>query len=755
MDAHPIPTPPYRSAALAGALTLGLYALTLAPTTALWDASEYIATAHILGIPHPPGNALFVVLGRAWSILLAPLGLPVAVRINLLAAATSAGAAFFYFLIAHRVMVPVTGSERVRRVAAGVSVLLGATAYTVWNQSTVNEKVYTISVLIIAAVVWLALRWRDHAGTPRGDRALLWAVYLVVLGTTNHLMSALPVPAVALFVLATAPATLLRTRLWVRAVPLVLLGLSFNLFLPVRAAQDPVINEGDPTCEAVGPALAAVWTNGQVGCADLGYSLRREQYQKPPVSQRMAPLGHQLLNWYQYFDWQWARGLDPSELPGTARTPLTLLFGLLGVLGLWTAARGDPRSGLLLGVLTVTLTVGLVYYLNFRYGYSLAPEVTDRVRHEVRERDYFFIAGFGLWGVLAGLGLTRAWLWLAGVVGGGDGGAGDGRGLGIASPVLLLAALPLVLNWGWASRAGDYAARDWAWNLLVSAEPYAILFTNGDNDTFPLWYLQEVEGVRPDVTVAVAQYLYTPWYPVQLQELTDPQRQRRYDPAGPGSFYPDRPAPTRPVTELAPAVVESLAGGRLAERQTVTFPELAVRFPEGMYLSRGEQLALRFIVESYTERPVYFTSAAGLANDLGLARFLVREGLLHRLDIRPLESAERPALVQGSPAYGGEWFNLERSVELWEERYSFRGLRDREVWFDRATLNIPWHFYALAVQLSDVVGREGDDPERVERLLEEARAFEAVALGGRRGQPAPPEAAGGGEETGAGASEGG
>ena len=65
--------PPYLAAALAACAVLALYVLTLAPTTAFWDTSEYIAPAHILGIPHPPGNPLFVVLGKAWSILLLSL----------------------------------------------------------------------------------------------------------------------------------------------------------------------------------------------------------------------------------------------------------------------------------------------------------------------------------------------------------------------------------------------------------------------------------------------------------------------------------------------------------------------------------------------------------------------------------------------------------------------------------------------------------------------------------------------------------
>lgn len=723
---------PYGAAALAGALVFGLYALTLAPTTALWDASEYIATAHILGIPHPPGNPLFVVLGRAWILLLAPTGLPVAVRVNLFAAATSAGAAFFWFLVAHRLLVPVLKERRAALAGASAAVLLAASAYTVWNQSTVNEKVYTLSVLVIAAVSWMGLRWRDQREVPGSERYLLAAGYLMVLGSTNHLMSVLPAPALGLLVLVTAPGVLVRRSFLVRAIPLVLLGLSLNLFLPIRAAQDPVINEGDPTCDAAVPALVAVLSNGNAGCEALAYNLRREQYRKPPVTERMAPLSHQVLNWYQYFDWQWARGLDPSELPGTARTPLTLLFLILGVLGLRVAARADRGAFLYLGSLILVLTLGLVFYLNFRYGYSLAPEVADRSLHEVRERDYFFIAGFGLWGVLAGLGLAWVWTVLASLT-------PSARGMMAWSPVLLLALVPLGTNWRWASRAGDYAARDWAYNYLASVEPYAILFTNGDNDTFPLWYLQEVEGIRRDVTVVVGQYLFTPWYPKQLEELTRPGNQRRYESGALGSTYPDREPPTRSITRLTHEEMDAIKGGVLAQDQTVPFPGLAVTFPEGMELNRANWLALRFILDSSDERPVYFTSSAGPMNEMGFAAFAVREGLVHRLDVRPLDAEPRAGLVQGSRAYGGEWFDLPRSLRLWDEVYTFRGIANRDIWFDRATLNIPWHFYALSLQLSDIARFAGEPEARVQALEAAAEDFRLVSVGGRDGTPSTGE----------------
>ncbi|HSG80836.1 MAG TPA: DUF2723 domain-containing protein, partial [Gemmatimonadota bacterium] len=96
--------PPYTWAGIVGLAIFALYCITLAPATAFWDTSEYIATAHIVGIPHPPGNPLFIILARTWEILLAPLPLPTAVKINLFSAAMSATAAAFWFLVIHRVL---------------------------------------------------------------------------------------------------------------------------------------------------------------------------------------------------------------------------------------------------------------------------------------------------------------------------------------------------------------------------------------------------------------------------------------------------------------------------------------------------------------------------------------------------------------------------------------------------------------------------------------------------------------------------
>src|SRR5512143_1204361 len=114
--------PPYLAAGIATLLVWLLYALTLAPSTAFWDTSEYITTAHILGIPHPPGNPLFVLLARVFDILLSPFRLPVAVRINLFSATMGALAHGFWFLLVHRILVYFSASRVFRLVGASAAV---------------------------------------------------------------------------------------------------------------------------------------------------------------------------------------------------------------------------------------------------------------------------------------------------------------------------------------------------------------------------------------------------------------------------------------------------------------------------------------------------------------------------------------------------------------------------------------------------------------------------------------------------------
>src|SRR6476660_8432122 len=156
--------PSYLAAAVVSLALFVLYLATLAPSTSMWDTSECIAAAYTLGLPHPPGNPFFVLIGRVFSIL--PIATSIAARVNILAAVASAVSAGMWFLITERVL---SGwlTERWQRITGGtLAAVIGATAFTVWNQSVVNEKVYTVSLVGIAIISWIMIRWSDDPDGP-------------------------------------------------------------------------------------------------------------------------------------------------------------------------------------------------------------------------------------------------------------------------------------------------------------------------------------------------------------------------------------------------------------------------------------------------------------------------------------------------------------------------------------------------------------------------------------------------------------
>ncbi|HZD06368.1 MAG TPA: DUF2723 domain-containing protein, partial [Longimicrobiales bacterium] len=661
------------------------------------------------------------------------------------------------------------GRGRVFRIGgAFVAVVVSATAFTVWNQSNVNEKVYTVSLFTIALLSWLALRWRAAVGTGRDDNLLVLMGFILALSVGNHLMAFLAAPALVVFVLLVRPRAFLDWRLCLAVLAAGTGGLTIHLFLPIRAALDPVINQGAPRCDSVVDALGSIVTWGRKGCEALGASLLRQQYAGPEGTPgpgtlaRQSPMSSQLLMYLQYFDWQWARTVEgvKSLLPG-GRLPFTMLFTGLGVWGAAEHHRWDRSSFWYVLVLFGTLSLALVLYLNFEYGFSIPDPLRDFDLHEVRERDYFFLVSFSVWGLWAGIGLAAVWRWLSeNVV----------RSWALASPVLLLALIPGVLNRSWADRSRDWAARDFAYNLLESVEPYGVLFTAGDNDTFPLWYLQEVEGIRRDVTVIVTSYLDVPWYAKQLRDLTRPCPegvsagehstrivcQRAYQP-GPRAAYTARPdtlapgmvplvmpkplhRPRRPIMELDDATIDRV--GRtfvpVEEDQAVQLGPIRPVIPGGQYLSPWQQYALAIVDTAFADgRPVYWSSSGNRAGSLGLGPYLVRQGLAFKVNGGPLPGAADPG-VAGLPAeepavaLTGRWVDVPRTGALMDEVFVHRnGIPWWDHWPDAASAGIPnyyaWGYYALFLAARMV----GDEKEG-ERYLELGNAW--ASLGAVAGQ---------------------
>jgi hypothetical protein len=742
--------PPYLAAALAALGVFVLYVITLSPTTWFWDTSEYIATGYIMGIPHPPGNPLFVVLARAWHVLLEPTGLSTAVRINLFSAAMSAGAHGFWFLMADRILAFYSTDRLFRLVGASAAVLISATAFTVWNQSNVNEKVYTVTLFTVALLSWLAFRWRENIGRGKDDNLILLMVFILALSVGNHLMAFLAAPALVAFILIVEPRTLLNWKLYAAGALVVVLGLSVHMFLPIRSGLNPIINEAAPTCPTVSSALVSVVTMGRAGCPDLSAALAREQYQKPsmfldPVAFRQgrdarrgaALLVAQYANYFQYFDWQWARSVRglQSYLP-PARVLFTMVFIFLGLFGAWSHYQRDRASFVYVGLLFVTLAFGLTFYLNFQYGYTSG---ISRDLTEVRERDYFFIVSFSIWGVWAGIGLAALWLWLSQRVAAGATAARAAvlerlpatslRPSLVTAPIMALALIPLLANWTWANRNYDYSARDWAYNLLMSVEPYGVLFTNGDNDTFPLWYLQETEGIRQDVTVIVMSYLNTGWYAKQLRDLTrpcppgvsaadDPTRiicQRPYLPEQGPDFYRElvvgdvpvgtpavgRGAPTRSILPLSDDEID-----QVAHTPPYLTPEalpfrthgIATIVPPNRVMVPADIFLAQILDAALDDRPIYFAMTTQAYENLSLRPYLIRQGVALKLNNGPVEEDESRGLYAVPPGQLagilGPFIDIPRTETLLSEIFIHRsGFPDAwGHWVDAATDNIPMYY---------------------------------------------------------------
>ena len=581
--------------ALVFLLAATVYFITLTPTVPFWDSGEFIAVSYILGIPHPPGTPLYVLLGRVATLV--PWA-TVAQRVNGLSALASALAVLLTYLTALRLIRSAQGrgpaAMRATEGAAGangkgewlaqfgalMAAFMLAFSDNFW-ENAIEAEVYSLMSLAQILVFWLGLKWWEaHEKRPTAG-PLLVCVYVMWLSVGMHLgvgMMGLPLLVLVLMVdrgtalvfampflsvlgvtwglermagivmlmstatfaiyamqkklngwvvagsavaalVAMRPAfgdenftlstSLLATaalgvpifflarrfregRVIALALLLMTLGYSTHVYLPIRAAQHPAVNEGAPSS----------WES-------LRYLLERKQYGESSMFNRRGPWSAQLdKEFWRYVRRQWP--LAPPRLPsgpsGTKEEPRTwqfmvpLLLGLAG--GIWQLRR-ERVTALTTGCLLAFSTVGMILVLNF-------------TGHEVRDRDYFFTTAFHVFALWIGLGAT----WLVGWVRESFTG-GSAQRYATIGCAALLGVQPLLLlraMWFTHDRRGNYVAHDYAYNMLAPLAPNSFVFTNGDNDTFPLWYIQEVEGVRKDVRVVNLSLLNTDWYIRQLRD---------------------------------------------------------------------------------------------------------------------------------------------------------------------------------------------------------------------------------------------
>jgi hypothetical protein len=503
---------PQRIACAAGAAMFVVYAATSAPDVTFWDAGEFIAAAKVLGIPHPPGTPLYILILNAWARLLGFL--PFAVATNLFSAVCTAGAVGITARWISR--------DAPTRWVIFAAITAGAMS-SAWQSATETE-VYAPSLLLAVSAIAAADVSGRAADASRATRSLILAGYLIALAVPLHASALVAAPvavllvtrrqdgtrdwAAGLLLAGVSIASIAVGRLSIalgavglsmivaasfvrparpltsgRTIAVSVIAISAVLFLIVRARFDPAINQGNP----------ATWSQ-------LASVVGRAQYDLPGLWPRRAPIWIQLTNWFEYADWQFALSLGPTVIPTVARIVITVLFVSLAIVGARWQRDFDRRAWRAVALLFLSGTLGVCVYLNLKAGASFAwAFVPDIIGHEARERDYFFVLGFWAWGIWAGLGAIRlAQSFRAPMIGG-----------------AALAALPVVLNWIPMNRRAEPEAslpRVVATSLLRGLPPNALLVVSGDNDTYPIWYEQQVRGVRPDVTVLTMPLLGASWY---------------------------------------------------------------------------------------------------------------------------------------------------------------------------------------------------------------------------------------------------
>lgn len=760
--------PPLRAAVATSLGVLAIYLLTLAPTVTFWDAGELIAAARTLGIPHPPGTPLFVLIAHVWGMVFA-IG-DYAWRLNLLSALSGAAASGCWFLVAHdmvRRMAAANGGAAQDRLALGAgfsAALLTAFSWTTWQNSTETE-VYSIAMLLLALVAWIAMRWRVVREEGRGTRLLLLALYIGGMSIGNHLLVLLVGPALVAMLVTEARRHPLadsagQQREWARigvvatiwlllialglgstilslaagllvlvamgyalrtrqvpfalmALLIVVVGVTTYLFLLLRARQGPWLNEADPS----------TWQ------ALLGV-IRRAQYPvRTPLDDPTLPhgadnpgrtlvlLAFQLANYFQYFDWQWGKSIGPTVPTSVWRVVVTGLFAGIGILGAVRQRRTDRSGFAFVAMLFLVTGLGLLLYIDFKPGPSIGwdqwPALDD---HEVRERDYFFVASFVAWGVWVAIGtaeLARRMIRRAGAV-----------SWSVGYLAFAVAVVPLVLNFRTATRRGtaeETFARDFARALLQSVPPGGILFTFGDNDTFPLWHAQVVDGVRRDVTVVCLALVETPWYLKQLRGATAGVVDREQLAA----VWRDAPVPaiTWALHTMDDATIDSLRPFLASQDLVVKLPNgLEARVVRGAAVYGKDVLALQVLRQNAGRRPVAWSvTAAGTL--FGLGPHLVMQGLALVLPLTPIDSARLASgVAQGA---GQAMVDIETTRRLVTETWRYGRLLelgiadlDPNTQAMAATVAIP------LMQTGAAYYRRGDTTTAV-ALLERARRLTA------------------------------
>lgn len=461
--------------AAAGAIVFVLYLLTLAPSVDFIDAGELAAAAWTFGIAHPTGYPLFTMLAGAWSHL--PLGDSVIWRLNLLSAIWCALAAGLLVVLiqfltgtpappgagaaagrrakkAHDSRPQPWADERTRLLAAVFGALAVGVSETFWK-TALSIEVYSLHLVFLALVLGLFARAVLDPPTDARLARRWWLAFAFAAGLsfTNHMSTILLAPACLLLLVWR---TGLNRSLWDRlktGIPAFLAGLLPNLYLPLRASAGPALDWGAPD----------TWER-------FLRHVSGKQYQVWMFSGAEAA-GKQLAYFITAYPAEFAWILLPLVL-----------------LGAWAAFRRQPPVG---GFLAL-LFAGCVLYA---------------VNYDIHDIDSYFLLAYVVSGIWAAYGLAEI-----------------GRRLGpkrfwlAAAGALAVLAVMAGAQFGRVSERGNYLVEDYTKNMFRSLRPRAVVLSaQWDYWVSAGWYYQQVERLRPDVTIVDPELLRRSWYLEQLR----------------------------------------------------------------------------------------------------------------------------------------------------------------------------------------------------------------------------------------------
>ena len=396
---------------------------------------------------------------------------------------------------------------------------------------------------------------------------------------------------------------------------------------------------------------------------------------------------------------------------------------ILGLIGFFFQLRHDGRNSWVTGLLFLLTGLAIVVYLN-------------QPPFQVRERDYAYAGSFYVFALWIGLGVLALQNWFERLTRKENGmpAAALAVALGLVVPVLMGCQ-----NWDDHDRSGRYTARDLAWNHLAGLDPQALLVTHGDNDTFPLWYAQEVEGVRTDVRIVNSSLLGTDWYIDQMKcrfYESDPVNisiQRKQYLYGTNDYTPVIDVVDHPI--LASEAINVFKDDRYKRNGDDFLPghqlivpvnkDNAIRsgiVPEsrrdsisdyislsisGNNLSKFDLIMLDILAGYDWSRPIYFVSRN--ETKLGLEPWLQYDGMVYKLVPFLNDAADRDATMDAEAIY-------DRIMNV----YRFDALKDTTVHWDYQNI----FTFSAVVPLRDLFATtataliERGENEKAERTLD-------------------------------------